>query len=253
MRVAAIQHDIVWEDPEKNFAHLEPKIKEAANTGAQLIALTEMYSTGFSMDTDKIAEPVDGPSTQFLVDQAAATGAVLCGSIPERSPSLARPFNQFLIVEPSGTVHRYAKIHPFTYGKEDEHYSAGENRITVTIDDLRITPFVCYDLRFADEFWAMAQQTDLYIVVANWPEKRRHHWSSLLTARAIENQAYVLATNRVGEGGRLTYTGDSVIIDPLGQPMDSAPAGEEAILVADVDPDTVGEVRRQFPFLQDRR
>ncbi|MEP6660111.1 MAG: nitrilase-related carbon-nitrogen hydrolase, partial [Acidimicrobiales bacterium] len=112
--------------------------------------------------------------------------------------------------------------------------------------------FVCYDLRFADEFWALAHDTDCYLIVANWPESRRHHWQSLLVARAIENQAYVVGVNRVGEGGRLGYSGDSRIIDPLGEVI-AGGARTEATLIAEVDPAMVRDVRARFPFLQDRR
>jgi omega-amidase len=115
-----------------------------------------------------------------------------------------------------------------------------------------VTPFVCYDLRFADEFWAMAEHTDCYVVVANWPSSRRAHWQALLVARAIENQAYVIGVNRVGEGGGLHYSGDSRIIDPLGEIL-AAGAGGETILLADVDPVVVAETRKRFPFLADRR
>jgi predicted amidohydrolase len=253
VRVAAIQHDIVWEDPGANFARLAPRIAAATDAGARLVALTEMYATGFSMATDRIAEPLDGPSTAFLVEQAAATGAWVCGSVPAlAAPDAARPHNVLVLAAPDGTVHRYAKIHPFTYGREDEHYAAGDRLVTVDVEGIRVSLFVCYDLRFADEFWAVAEDTDCYLVVANWPAPRRLHWQALLQARAIENQAYVVGVNRVGEGGGLAYTGDSRIVDPLGELLATGAVGETTLL-ADVDPARVAEVRATFPFLRDRR
>ena len=117
---------------------------------------------------------------------------------------------------------------------------------------MRCSFFVCYDLRFADEFWPLAPETDCYVVPANWPRSRRSHWSALLRARAIENQAYVVGVNRVGEGGSLTYAGDSVIIDPLGDVLASA-GGGECIATADVYPAHVNGLRTRFPFLADRR
>ncbi len=120
------------------------------------------------------------------------------------------------------------------------------------MEGLRVTPFVCYDLRFADDFWARGPDTDLFLVVANWPAARRRHWSSLLVARAIENQCFVAGVNRVGTADGLDYTGDSAIIDPLGEVLVSA-AGVETVLVADVDAGVVAGVRSRFPFLQDRR
>ncbi len=252
MKVAAIQHDIVWEDPEANFAHLSGLLGAAAGQGVTFAVLTEMYSTGFSSDTDQIAEPVGGPSTRFLVDQATTHGMWVCGSLPERPEGQALPYNQLVVASPAGALHRYAKLHPFTYAREQEHFAAGAQRVTIDVDGLRVSLFVCYDLRFADEFWPLAPSTDCYVVVANWPEKRREHWRALLRARAIENQAYVIGVNRVGRGGDLDYVGDSAIVDPLGEAVE-APAGEEHVLVAEVDPARVAAVRARFPFLQDRR
>jgi len=256
MKVAGVQHDIVWEDPPANFARLAPRIAEAASDGARLVVLAEMFSTGFSMDVGRVAEPFDGPSTRFLVDQAAEHGVWLCGSLPElppdRSPGQGRPYNQLVLASPTGAVHRYAKIHPFTYAREQEHYRAGAEHVTIDIEGVRVTLFVCYDLRFADEFWVRAHDTDCYIVVANWPEPRREHWRTLLRARAIENQTYVVGVNRVGRGGKLDYVGDSSIIDPLGEVLVEA-TGSESVITAEVDPAHVTAVRTRFPFLTDRR
>ena len=252
MRVAAIQHDIVWEDAQANFARLSPWIATAAAAQARLVVLTEMYSTGFSMTTDVTAEAPDGPSTHFLVEQAKQHDLWLCASIAERSEHTPLPTNTLVLADPHGNVHRYRKIHPFTYSREHEYFSAGEEFVTVDVEGVRVTPFICYDLRFADEFWATAARTDCYLVPANWPDTRRRHWTSLLSARAVENQAYVIGCNRVGDGGKLHYTGDSRIIDPMGVELATASEGE-TILVADIDPATVAATRERFPFLQDRR
>ena len=149
-------------------------------------------------------------------------------------------------------MHRYRKIHPFSYGREHEHYAAGTEHVTVTVEGLRLSLFVCYDLRFADEFWALADDTDAYVVVANWPVARRDHWRTLLRARAIENQAYVIAANRVGSGGGLDYGGDSMIVGPFGETV--AFAGErETTIDGEVDPEVVRTTRSRYPFLTDRR
>jgi predicted amidohydrolase len=252
LRVAAVQHDIVWEDPGANFASLAPWVAAAAGAGADLVVLTEMYSTGFSMRTERTAEAPGGPSTQFLVEQADKHGVYLAGSVPERPEGARRPFNTLVVAGPDGFVGRYRKIHPFTYGGEDEHFEAGDEYVTIDVAGVRTTLFVCYDLRFSDEFWATARSTDCYLVPANWPSARRAHWTALLRARAIENQAYVVGCNRVGTGGGLTYAGDSRIIDPTGEVLAGA-AGGEALLVTDIDPRVVAETRAQFPFMQDRR
>jgi len=248
MRVGAVQHDIAWENPEANFAALAPRIDEAAARGAQFIALTEMYSNGFSMNTAAIAEPIDGPSTAFLIEAARRSGAWVCGSIPELAVDADKPYNCLVLAGPDGSVHRYAKKHRFAFAGEDEHYSAGSENVTVTIAGVRLSLFVCFDLRFAPDFWDAADDTDLYVVVANWPAVRSAHWTTLLQARAIENQAYVLGVNRVGHGDGIDYTGDSRIFDPLGETIAEAPAGEEVLLMGDVDADVVARVRSRFPF-----
>lgn len=252
MKVAAIQHNIVWADREANFESLQCRIEEAAAVGAKLIVLSEMFSTGFVVDRDDIGEPMGGPSSAFLSRMAHTHQVTICGSCPETEPDDLRPFNSLVVARPDGSFERYSKIHPFTYGGEDKHFRAGNRHVTITVEDVRVSLFVCYDLRFADEFWALAHDTDVYIVPANWPQSRREHWLALLTARAIENQAYVIGCNRIGEGGNLRYIGDSRIIDPLGVTIADAGDGATTIF-ADVDSSTVQSVREKFPFLQDRR
>jgi len=252
VKVAAVQHDIVWEDRDANFERLATLIEAAASGGARLVVLTEMFSTGFSMDVERVAELPGGPSGSFLASQARARGVWVCGSLAERPAPGARPFNQLVLAGPDGAMHRYAKIHPFGYGTEPDHYAAGDAFLTVEVEGVRCSFFVCYDLRFADEFWPLAPGTDCYVVVANWPRQRGAHWAALLRARAIENQAYVVGVNRVGTGDGLTYAGDSVILDPLGEPVASA-GDTECVVAADVDPARVRAVREKFPFLRDRR
>ena len=253
MRIAALQHDIVWEDAAATCARLVPMIAEAAAEGAGLIVLTEMFGPGFSLAADRISETPGGPTEQFMVDQAAFHGLWIGGSIPTRDRDDVHPVNRFLVVGPDGTRHHYDKLHPFTFADEHEHYRAGDEPATVDIGGLRVSLFVCYDLRFANAFWERATGTDVYLVVANWPASRRYHWRTLLRARAIENQAYVVGVNRVGEAESLTYAGDTVIVDPLGEPVAEATEGAEVVVVADVDPARVAEVRAAFPFLPDRR
>ena len=256
MRLAAVQHDIIWNDRDANFRRLAPMVAAAAAGGARLVLLTETFSTGFAVDREDLAEPEGGPSSAFLREQAAQHGVWVCGSCPEipagTDPADRRPANSFVLAGPDGTVHRYHKIHPFTFGGEDRHFRAGTELVQVEIEGVRVSPFVCYDLRFADEFWGLGPTTDLFLVPANWPESRRAHWMALLQARAIENQAYVVGCNRVGEGGGLSYVGDSRIVDPLGELLATGSQGE-TILFADIEPAHVAAVRDRFRFLQDRR
>jgi predicted amidohydrolase len=256
VKVAAVQHDIVWCDRRANFERLEPRIAAAADAGARLVVLSETFSTGFAVGSDDFAEPEDGPSSEFLRATASRHDIWLAGSCPEipsdSSPDDRRPANTLVLAGPSGETYRYRKIHPFTFGGEDRHVRPGSDLVTVRVDDLRVSLFVCYDLRFADEFWQLANDTDLYLVPANWPASRREHWSTLLRARAIENQAYVIGCNRVGEGGGLSYSGDSVIVDPFGELLAEGPA-EECTLFAEIAPERVAEVRDRYRFLPDRR
>lgn len=252
MRLAGIQHDIVWEEPSATMAHLEPLVAGAAATGAELICLSEMFTSGFSMNTAVVAEPMDGPSVTFLHRQASRHGVLLCGSVPTIHPDHELPVNRLVVVDGNGVIGEYAKIHPFSFSGEDRHYGAGDRFCTLELAGVRCTFFVCYDLRFADEFWVTAADTDCYVVVANWPAARRLHWQTLLRARAIENQAYVLGVNRVGTDPALTYLGDSALVDPLGETLTSASTAE-TVIIGEVDPRVVRQVREQFPFQADRR
>ena len=252
MKIAVIQHDIAWADRDANFATLTPIISQAADNGAQFIVLSEMFSTGFVVDRDDIGEPLGGPSSQFLAQMAKHHHVTICGSCPEVHDDDSRPFNSLVVAHPNGSFNRYSKIHPFTYGGEDKHFRAGDSFVTITVNNVRVSLFICYDLRFANEFWALAPDTDAYVIPANWPASRREHWISLLTSRAIENQAYIVGCNRVGTGGGLHYVGDSRIIDPLGKVIADAES-QKTVIYAEIDPQTVSTVREKFPFLQDRR
>jgi predicted amidohydrolase len=255
LRVAALQHDIAWEDREATFAHLAPLVAEAIGAGARLVVLSETFAVGFSMRTDLTAEAVDGPTAAWLADQATAHGAWVAGSVPERAEGAEHPRNVLVLCGPGGERVRYAKRHPFTYGREDEAYDRGDELVTVDVEGVRVSLAVCYDLRFADQFWQQGPATDCFVVVANWPAARQAHWRALLVARAIENQAYVVGVNRVGTAGDGTeHTGGSCIVDPLGNLVaDAVEPGAEVTLMADVDPEVVAATRARWPFLADRR
>ena len=255
MRVAGIQAELVWEDPAANRRALRPRILEAASAGARLILLPEMWPTGFSMRPELVAEPAGGESERFLAELAAETGAAVGGSVAQRGADGAKARNVFVCAEPGGTVHRYAKIHPFSYGGEAERYEGGDAVTTFTLHGVRVTPLVCYDLRFPELWAAAAPATDLFVVVANWPHPRAAHWRALLVARAIETQAWVLGVNRVGEGGGLVYDGESALVSPVGDLAGDGfgRAGEARTVTGDVSAASITEVRARFPFLADRR
>ncbi len=250
MKVALLQLDIAWEDVSGSHARAERLLDEAARGGARLAVLPEMFSTGFSMRPERVAQPPGGPSETFLQERARALDLWVIASVPESG--LGRARNVALVVSPSGEVVRYAKIHPFSFAGEDRHYEGGEGVRTVPIEGTRVTPFICYDLRFPEPFRLAADETDLYVVVSNWPERRQVHLRVLLQARSIENLAYVVGVNRTGEGDSVRYAGGSVAFSPWGEVL--AEAGEpETVAFCDVDPAAVARARESFPALKDRR
>jgi predicted amidohydrolase len=256
MKVALVQHDIEWCDAAANRARLGPRIVEAAAQGARLALLSETFTTGFATNRAvDVAERAGGPTEEFLRSSARANN-IWVGATYFELPvddSDPRPFNTFVLIGPDGTTHRYRKIHRFGYGGETEQVRAGSEHVIATIEGVRVALFICYDLRFADEFWAVGPDIDAFLIPANWPSARGRHWQALIVARAIENQAYVVACNRVGEGDGVAYGGDSMVVDPLGRVLASLPGSHAGLSVVDIDPRTVADVRRDLPFLNDRR
>ncbi len=254
LNVALVQLDLAWEDPAENRRRADRRIREAAASGARLVILPEMFTCGFSMRAASadagLCEAEGGPTETWMQEVAAGLDVWLIAGVPQQSDRGAR--NRALLVGPDGHVRRYTKLHPFSFAGEHEHYAAGEQVESWVVDGVRITPFICYDLRFPEVFRQTVDRTDLYVVIANWPERRRAHWQALLLARAIEDQAYVAGVNRVGDGGGLHYSGDSALISPWGERLVAA-AEAEAVLVGTVDPAVVAAARAQFPVLRDRR
>jgi predicted amidohydrolase len=251
MKVTGIQLDIAWEDPTANFRRSEALARQAQEGGATFIALPEMFNSGFSMDAKLIAGFAQ-ETRGFLANLAQELGVYVLAGYGE--PADPKPANACSIFDPSGKeILHYTKIHPFSMAGEDKAFLAGESVSTVEVEGVRITPFICYDLRFPEPFRSAAVNTDLFCVLANWPDPRRHHWSLLLQARAVENQAYVLGVNRSGSGDRLHYTGDSALLDPMGTILDQGEAGKEVLVQGHVDAAEVSRIREHFGFLQDRR
>ena len=252
MRVAAAQMDLVWHDRSANHAKARKLAEEAARQDAELLVLPEMFATGFSLDTAVTAEPPDGPTPTFLrtlardLDMAVVGGFVL-------SRLEARPLNVALAVDRRGKhLALYAKTHLIALLGEDESYQPGEGPVPFDCGPIRAAAFVCYDLRFPELFRAVVDACGLIMVIASWPAPRQLHWDLLLQARAVESQCFVVGVNRVGEGGGYAFSGGSAIIDPLGQVLARA-GSDEALIVADVDPAKVTEVRASLPFLRDRK
>jgi len=251
MKVAGIQMDIAWEDPRENFNRARRMASDAVDRGARLVVFPEMFATGFSMNAELVAGFAE-ETRVFLAGLARDLSAYVLAGYGE--PADPRPANACSIFHPSGTeVLHYRKIHPFSMAGEDLHYLPGERVETAEVEGVRVTPLICYDLRFPEPFRAAATRTDLFCVVANWPEPRRRHWSLLLKARAVENQAFVLGVNRVGSGEGLTYTGDSALLDPMGDDVVGAVDGTVEVLLGEVSSEEVVRARDKFGFLDDRK
>lgn len=250
MIVAGLQLDIAWEDPQENFRRADALIERAIDRGASLLALPEMFAAGFSMRARAMAAHA-ADIQGFLSDRAAEHGIWLIGGYHELGEN--RPANACSVFDPTGSeVLHYRKIHPFSLVSEHEHFEAGARIETFEINGLRVTPLICYDLRFPELFRAVAGSTDLFVVIANWPERRSHAWRTLLAARAIDDQAWVLGVNRVGEGDGHQYRGDTTLLDPWGK-VEATLAEEAGVIVGEVDAEIVRSARERFGFLADRR
>ncbi|MBB3048502.1 putative amidohydrolase [Litorivivens lipolytica] len=242
MKVAALQTVLYWQDAEKNRAYFSELI--ADNADVDLIVLPEMFTTGFSMQPELIAEPADGPTLPWLQSLAAQHDCAITGSVAVADKG--HYVNRMYWVSPDGHCH-YDKRHLFRMAGEHEHYQPGSERKIVEYKGLRFCLQVCYDLRFP-VFSRNRNDYDVLIYVANWPEPRRHAWSSLLTARAIENLSFVIGVNRVGEDGNgIPYSGDSAIIDFKGQPLASSRPHEPESLRATLDKTELMAFREKFP------
>lgn len=248
-----IQPHLHWEEKAANLQALERKIKTLGDS-AQVVILPEMFSTGFSMKPEELAEDMQGDTVEWMKRVAAENRIILTGSliIQERG----RYFNRLIWMQPNGQYGYYDKRHLFAFGNEDEHYTAGHRRFIASANGFRINLMVCYDLRFP--VWARQQfsedgdfEYDVLVYVANWPERRSHAWKTLLTARAIENQCYVIGVNRVGEdGNKIYHSGDSMVVDPLGEVLYHKAHDEDTFTIT-LEKEHLEQVRERFPFWKD--
>ena len=248
-----IQTDLVWEDIDANLALLEEKIN-AISTRTEIIVLPEMFSTGFSMNPEKVAETMEGKALQWMKRIAISKRVILTGSLAIKENE--HYYNRLIWMLPNGQFSYYDKRHLFAFAGEDNHYAPGNKRLIAQVKGWKINLQVCYDLRFP--VWARQQQADeqeaeydILLYVANWPERRNLAWKTLLTARAIENQCYVIGVNRVGNDGNSIYhNGDSMVINPLGEVIYSKTDVEDTYTFT-LEKEDLLSIRKQFPFLKD--
>lgn len=247
LRVTLVQAQLAWHDAQANRRAFENLLAPLAGQ-TDLVVLPEMFTTGFTMAAHEVAEPAEGPSVDWMRATAAKLNAVVTGSIVTRDSG--KYFNRLIWMRPDGSHAAYDKRHLFRMAHEDQHYSAGGARLIVELKGWQVCPLVCYDLRFP--VWSRNRiggdsGYDVLLYVANWPERRRHAWQTLLQARAIENQCYCIGVNRVGKDGNdIPYSGDSAAIDFLGQPLTAAPEDEFVVTVA-LDRAALDTHRAKFP------
>lgn len=257
LSITTIQSGLHWEDKAANLAMFENKIESIEKT--EIVILPEMFSTGFTMEAARLAEPMDGDSVRWMRDIAAKKKIILTGSliISENDPHSGEPryYNRMLWMLPNGQCGYYDKRHLFAYAGEDRDYTPGNKRLIASVKGWRVNLIVCYDLRFPVWIRQAGQgetpEYDLLICVANWPNRRANAWKTLLQARAIENQCYVAGVNRVGTDGKgHAYDGDSMVVDPLGEVLYQK-TKEEDIQTITLDKSRIDSVRETLPFWRD--
>ena len=266
LTITTIQTNLHWEDKPANLKMLEEKIM-GIQEKTEIVVLPEMFNTGFTMQPEKLAETMEGETVAWMKRVAMEKRVVLVGSVAvkteertetglsERTETVSSYTNRLIWMLPNGQCGYYDKRHLFAFAGEDQHYTAGNKRLIASVKGWKINLQVCYDLRFP--VWARQQPTsegpeyDLLIYVANWPERRSHAWKTLLQARAIENQCYVVGVNRVGnDGNNIYHSGDSMIVDPLGEVLYTK-KDEEDIHTITIDKAQLDTVREKLPFLKD--
>ncbi len=270
LTVTLIQSNLHWEDKEANLKMFEEKIN-AIKEKTEMVILPEMFSTGFSMNPKLLAEKMEGATMQWMMRIAREHRIILTGSLIIEEDGYY--YNRLIWMLPVGQYGHYDKRHLFGYAGEQEHYSPGNKRLIASVNGFKLNMQICYDLRFP--VWASQQsfvppllgkkrvsnfdafkepehpEYDILVYVANWPEKRNHAWKTLLQARAIENQCYVIGLNRVGnDGNDIYYSGDSMVVDPLGKTAYEK-SHDEDIFTITINKENVDDIRKQFPFWKD--
>jgi omega-amidase len=252
LRITLIQTSLHWENIPVNLKMFTDKI--AAIEKTDLIILPEMFSTGFSMNAEALAEDMNGPAVQWMKRTAEAKGCVLCGSLLIKEGD--QFFNRLVWMQPDGAFELYDKRHLFSLSTEPQIFTAGSERLIVTLKGWKICPMVCYDLRFP--VWSrntINAETDkpaydLLVYVANWPEQRNFAWKSLLVARAIENQAYVAGVNRIGQDiTGINHSGDTMVLDAVGSTLYTKEHTED-IFTLELDFEALQKIRERLPFLK---
>lgn len=246
LTLGLIQTDILWENPNENIRRMDQLLEQ--DFQADVLLLPEMWTTGFTMQPEKYAETHPGSALEWMLSKAKQTNTAITGSIAVSDNH--QYVNRWYCAFPNGQYAYYDKKHLFSYGDENNHYTPGVSTTVIEIKGWRIMPLICYDLRFP--VWCRNRDNyDLLIIAANWPTPRVHHWDALIKARAIENQSYVAAVNRIGtDGAGLQYSGHSQVIDMNGEAL-CAPYTTEGIQYVTLEMENLTNFRQKYPFLKD--
>ncbi|HMJ47895.1 MAG TPA: nitrilase family protein [Ferruginibacter sp.] len=254
LTITTIQTNLFWENKKANLHQLEEKINSIPES-TEIVVLPEMFNTGFSMQPSLLAETMDGATVQWMKDISSKNGIILTGSVIIEEDK--KYYNRLIWMLPNGQYGYYDKRHLFAFAEEDKYFTPGNKRLIASVKGWKINLLVCYDLRFPS--WARQQKTgnpnqpefDVLIFVANWPDRRSHAWKTLLCARAIENQCYVIGVNRVGKDGNdINYSGNTMIIDPLGEVLYHMEEDEDIFTIALLK-EHLDQVRSKYPFWKD--
>lgn len=262
LNITIIQTKLHWEDKQSNLRMLEEKLNSVRDK-MEVVVLPEMFSTGFSMNPESLAETMAGPTVEWMKTIAAAKKIILTGSVIIEEEG--KYYNRLIWMQPNGEYGYYDKRHLFAYAGEHDHYAAGKKRLIASVKGWKINLLVCYDLRFPlwsrhsapahlpgnDGQGALEPEYDVLVYVANWPERRVHAWKTLLQARAIENQCYVIGVNRTGtDGNNIYYSGESMVVNGMGEVLYTR-RDDEDIFTISLEQSSLQEIRNKFPFLKD--
>lgn len=251
LRLSLVQANLAWENPVKNLAAFDRLLADVKKT--DVVVLPEMFSTGFSMRPEKLAETMEGPTVSWMKEKAKKHKTAICGSliIAEGKPGSKKGlkyYNRFVWAMPNGELFSYDKRHLFSPANEDRHYTAGKEKIMINYRGWNIVPFVCFDLRFPVWCRNTGAEADLMLFVANWPAPRNNAWQQLLVARAIENQCYVAGVNRVGKDGNgMDHKGSSTVVDFLGNAVLKGPEKKSWVKTIEIEKKPLEDFRKKFP------
>ncbi len=252
LKITTIQTTLVWEDVDANLAHFQGLINTVADT--DIIVLPEMFTTGFSMDAERLGKLSGKKATDWMLQISSAKNAAVLGSMITEDEG--KYYNRLYVAFPDGCLQKYDKRHLFSLANEDKHYTAGIDKLIFEYKGWKICPLVCYDLRFP--VWSRNRKTetgfdyDVLLYVANWPERRAYAWKALLPARAIENQSYVVGVNRIGDDGNGIYhSGDTVVYDFKADKLSATESGKESVETVELNRHDMEVFRRAYAFLSD--